>query len=94
MPKKIPMRRKLNGKHNGVDSEDGLTPAQLCDYAGEQGVAITTNTLALLRRDRKGPPYLLINGRWIRYTRRAADTLIEGRKTRLVNPASKAVEAF
>ena len=80
-------RRKANG--NGLDPDEQLTPEQACKYAAESDVHINTNGLALLRRDGRGPKYLKINGRWIRYTRRFLDPFVKARRPRLVIPASR-----
>jgi hypothetical protein len=83
-------KRQANGKHNGVDPDQELTPPQAVVYMQERGVQrINTNILTLLRRDGKGPEYLLIDGRWIRYTPRFLDPFIESRKPRLINPAER-----
>ena len=82
-------RRKENGNVGGIGLRHGLTPAQFCAYAKDHGVEITPNALALLRRDGKGPPYFLINGRWILYIPRSADRFIEDRQPRLVDPADR-----
>ena len=89
---KIPKRskrHKANGKYNGLDPDEQLTPRQACAYAAERDVHLNTNILTLLRRDGKGPPYLRINGRGIRYTPRFLDPYIETRKTRLIIPAGR-----
>ena len=80
-------RHKANGKYNGLDPDEQLTPSQACEYAAERDVHINVNILALLRRDGKGPRYLRINGRGIRYTPRHLHPYIEIRKTRLIIPA-------
>lgn len=77
-------RKRVNG--NGLDRDEHLTAEQACAYAAEYGVEITPNALALQRRDCKGPKYIKINGRWIRYTPRFLDPYIEARKPQLVDP--------
>lgn len=94
---KIPKRRKAknrkaNGRFNGLDPDEHLTPSQACDYAAKRDVHINTNILALDRRDGKGPQYLRINGRWIRYTRRFLDPYIETRKPQVIDPAEQVKE--
>lgn len=79
--------KKLNGNH--LDPDEQLTPKQACAYAAEHDVYLNTNVLALLRRDGKGPQYLRINGRWIRYTRSYLDPYIETRRPRVIMPAQR-----
>ena len=86
---KNPKRHKANGKYNELDPDEQLTPSQACEYAAKRDVHINTNILALKRRDGKGPPYLRINGRGIRYTPRFLDPYIETRKTCLIIPAGR-----
>ena len=85
-------RHNANGKYNGLDPDEQLTPRQACAYAAECGVQITTNILAMERRDGKGPKYILIDGRWIRYTRSYLDPYIETRLPRVIKPASQMKE--
>ena len=82
--------KKMNG--NRLDLNEQLTPRQACAYAAEHDVHINTNVLALLRRDGKGPRYLLIDGRWIRYTRRYLDPFIKTRLPRVIKPAMQMKE--
>ena len=82
-------RSKANGKYNGLDPDEQLTPEQACEYAAGRGVRINTNILKLQRRDGMGPKYLRIEGRFIRYTPRHLDPYIEARKPRLINPAER-----
>ncbi len=93
MMTKLPTKhkKKLNGNH--LDPDEQLTPKQACAYAAEHDVHLNINVLALLRRDGKGPQYLLINGRWIRYTPRFLDPLIKARKTQVVDPAQRRAAA-
>ena len=89
----IPKRSKAkNCKTNGFDPDEQLTPRQACAYAAERDVHLNTNILMLLRRDGKGPQYLKINGRWIRYTRRYLDPFIKTRLPRVIRPARQMKE--
>lgn len=80
-------KKKMNG--NGLDPDEQLTPEQACTYAANRGVHITTNILALLRRDGNGPKYWKIDGRWIRYTPRYLDPYIKCRLPRVIDPAAR-----
>ena len=48
--KKLPKRkrRKANGKYNGLDPDEQLTPEQACAYAAKRDVHINVNVLKLL----------------------------------------------
>lgn len=81
-------RRKANGKYNGLDPDEQLTPRQACAYAAERDVHLNTNILTLLRRDGKGPRYWKI-GHWVKYTPRTLNPYIETRRPRLINPAER-----
>ena len=89
--KKLPKRkrRKANGKSNGLDPDEQLTPEQACAYAAKRDVHINVNVLKLLRRDDKGPQYLRVEGRFIRYTPRHLDPFIRSRQPRLISPAER-----
>ena len=82
-------RRKANGKYNGLDPDEYLTPSEACEYAADLGIAINTNILALDRRDGIGLPYFRVNGNGIRYTPRHLNPYIEARRPRLVIPAGR-----
>ena len=86
---KIAKRRKANERFNGLDPDEQLTPNEACEYAAKRHVHINTNILALLRRDGKGPPYLLVDGRWILYTPQFLDPFIEARKPRVIDPTNR-----
>ena len=86
-------RHNANGKYNGLDPDEQLTPSQACEYAAEHDVHINTNVLALLRRDGKGPRYLLVDGRWILYTPQFLDPFIEARKPRVIDPTDRIAAA-
>lgn len=86
-------RSKTNGEYNGLAPHQQLTPRQACDYADECGVQINPNILSMYRRDGIGPRYLVINGRWIRYTPKLLEPFLKAKKTREVDPADKFVAA-
>lgn len=83
------MKTARTRKGNGHGLNEQLTPTEVCTLAAENGVRITPNALALMRRDGKGPRYIVVNGYWIRYTRKDVDPLIESRMPRVVDPARR-----
>ncbi len=82
-------RKRCRANDNGLGPAEQLTPRQACAYAAQRGVYLNTNILMLLRRDGKGPKYLIINDRWVRYMPRFLDPLIEARKPRLIDPGEQ-----
>ena len=82
-------RHNANGKYNGLDPDEQLTPRQACAYAEKRGIHLNTNILGWLRRDGKGPRYLLVDGRWILYTPQFLDPFIEARKPRVIDPTNR-----
>ncbi len=85
----LPTRRKKKLNGDRLNPDEQLTPTQACAYAAEHDVYLNINILTLLRRDGKGPKYLIINGRWVRYTRRYLDPFIKTRLPRVINPAQR-----
>ena len=88
--KKLPKRkrRKANGKYNGLNPDEQLTPEQACAYAAKRDVHITLNALALLRLSGRGPKYWKI-GQSIQYTPQFLDPFIEARLPRVIDPSQR-----
>ena len=89
---KLPRRSKRSRrvrKINGIDPDMQLTPEQACAYAAKRDVHININILKLLRRDGKGPQFLRVEGRFIRYTPHFLDPFIEARLPRVIDPSQR-----